>query len=413
MADTPREFDRVNSILRTDDVLANGPRTPWSPIRGLTGRRPGPIAATRLLDLEDEGFERPAVYSGRGGATTGAQLRGQSQRTTYTSVEDGIDDGEALWSEHRPSAITRRLSGYQSSSARREGRRRTLHIEEQGAVSVGALVDNGGANRQRARGRDDRSQSRCDEGADRHRLTARSTGRWAGSSEAEAGRSTLVLDDDRRRSSQQGDDGRGCRGDHGDDVNERRGQRRDQRWLSDRSDPDRWGPGDDANDECDHATAGVGARLRSAVAVPAPATVSKKERDGGVRRSRRRSTTRSGSRRRRSERCRSRRRASSSSDDGGGGNRRHRIRLGTFDGVRPFETFWAHFENCAAYNRWSEADRLAHLKASLTGDAGQVLWDSDAAATDTLAKLTALLRGRYGNSRQVSDGATTSATACW
>ena len=69
MADAPRELDRVNSILLTDDVLVSGPRTPWSPIRGLTGRRPGPIAATRLLDLEDEGFERPAEYSGRGAAT--------------------------------------------------------------------------------------------------------------------------------------------------------------------------------------------------------------------------------------------------------------------------------------------------------------------------------------------------------
>ena len=69
MADAPRELDRVNSILLTDDVMASGPRTPWSPIRGRTERRPGPIAATRLLDLEDEGFERPAEYSGRGGAT--------------------------------------------------------------------------------------------------------------------------------------------------------------------------------------------------------------------------------------------------------------------------------------------------------------------------------------------------------
>ena len=119
--------------------------------------------------------------------------------------------------------------------------------------------------------------------------------------------------------------------------------------MSDRSDSDRWGPGDDADDECDHATAGVGARPRSAVAVPEPATVSRGVRDGGVRRSRRRSTTLSGSRRRRSGRRRSRRRASSLSDDGGGGNRRHRIRLGTFDGVGPFEAFWAHFENCAAY----------------------------------------------------------------
>ena len=28
--------------------------------------------------------------------------------------------------------------------------------------------------------------------------------------------------------------------------------------------------------------------------------------------------------------------------------------------------------------RWGEADKLAHLKASLVGDAGQVLWDSEA-----------------------------------
>ena len=75
MADTPRELDRVNCILLTDDVLASGPRTPWSPIREWTGRRPGPIAATRLLDLEDEEFERPAEYSGRGGETVLAVLK--------------------------------------------------------------------------------------------------------------------------------------------------------------------------------------------------------------------------------------------------------------------------------------------------------------------------------------------------
>ena len=52
------------------------------------------------------------------------------------------------------------------------------------------------------------------------------------------------------------------------------------------------------------------------------------------------------------------------------------------------------------YNRWGEADKLAHLKASLVGDAGQVLWDSDASATGTLEKLTSLLRSRYSGSRQ-------------
>jgi len=43
---------------------------------------------------------------------------------------------------------------------------------------------------------------------------------------------------------------------------------------------------------------------------------------------------------------------------------------------------------------------LAHLKAPLTGNAGQVLWDSDATATDTIDKLIALLRNRYSGTRQ-------------
>ena len=69
MADIPRELDRINCILPPDDVLASGPRTPWSPIRGWTRSRPGPIAATRLIDLEDGESELPAENSGRGGAT--------------------------------------------------------------------------------------------------------------------------------------------------------------------------------------------------------------------------------------------------------------------------------------------------------------------------------------------------------
>jgi len=69
MADTPREFDRVNSTLLPDDVLAIRPRTPWSSIRGWTSCRPGPIAATRLLDVKDDEPELPAENSGRGGAT--------------------------------------------------------------------------------------------------------------------------------------------------------------------------------------------------------------------------------------------------------------------------------------------------------------------------------------------------------
>ena len=47
-----------------------------------------------------------------------------------------------------------------------------------------------------------------------------------------------------------------------------------------------------------------------------------------------------------------------------------------------------------------ELDQLAHLKAALTGDAGQVLWDTDPVAIDSLSKLTTLLRSRFSGSRQ-------------
>jgi len=160
-------------------------------------------------------------------------------------------------------------------------------------------------------------------------------------------------------------------------------------------------------------------RLRSLVMVPDRAAVRRsrspddvyggcKEPRRSAGRSQRGSThrRRSGSRRSRQRRgsrgCGHR---SSSADDSDGGcvvhsSRRHRIKPRTFDGSGSFETLWAHFENCATYNRWGEADKLAHLKASLVGDAGQVLWDSDASATDALEKLTTLLRSRYSGSRQ-------------
>ena len=94
MADTPRKLDRINSILLTDDVLASGPRTPWSPIRGLTGRRPGSIAATRLLDLEDEEFENSSGWRSIAGGVVrqlapncGARARGlriPAMKTAWT-----------------------------------------------------------------------------------------------------------------------------------------------------------------------------------------------------------------------------------------------------------------------------------------------------------------------------------------
>ena len=153
-------------------------------------------------------------------------------------------------------------------------------------------------------------------------------------------------------------------------------------------------------------------RVRSRVTLP-----DRCDDPGETRRATRRSC-RSGSRHRRcSNRRNGRRRrsshvsghGSSSEDDSDGTvvlvqhavSRQHRIKPRTLDGSGSFETLnWAHFENCAAYNRWNEADKLAHLKASLVGDAGETLWDSDVAATNSVEKLTALLRSRYSNRRQ-------------
>ena len=123
---------------------------------------------------------------------------------------------------------------------------------------------------------------------------------------------------------------------------------------------------------------------------------------------RKRSSSGDRDRRRHHEGGRSRRRDTSPSSDESDDSspardmsrHRHKIKVRPFDGTGSFETFWAHFENCASYNRWKEVDKLAHLKAALTGNAGQVLWDTDLSATDTLAKLTALLRSRYSGSRQ-------------
>ena len=63
-----------------------------------------------------------------------------------------------------------------------------------------------------------------------------------------------------------------------------------------------------------------------------------------------------------------------------------------FDGSGSFESFWAHFSNCAEYNRWIDADSLANLRQALTGEAAQLMWDSSPKEVDSLRKLTKPLR---------------------
>ena len=53
------------------------------------------------------------------------------------------------------------------------------------------------------------------------------------------------------------------------------------------------------------------------------------------------------------------------------------------------------FENCASYNRWSQADKVAHLRWSLTGSAAQLLWGSeDLSYEELLNKLKKRFSGK-------------------
>jgi len=57
------------------------------------------------------------------------------------------------------------------------------------------------------------------------------------------------------------------------------------------------------------------------------------------------------------------------------------------------------FSNCAEYNKWSEAQKLAHLRNSLEGDAATILWDYGADTATSWKGLTELLETRFGGKR--------------
>ena len=74
------------------------------------------------------------------------------------------------------------------------------------------------------------------------------------------------------------------------------------------------------------------------------------------------------------------------------------LKLGTYDGSSCLETFLAKFSNCSEYYSWSKTDELFHLRASLEGKAGSVLWE--AKTCKTALELIALLRNRFGTENQ-------------
>ena len=83
---------------------------------------------------------------------------------------------------------------------------------------------------------------------------------------------------------------------------------------------------------------------------------------------------------------------------GRAGPARPTLKLGTYNGTTPLDTFLAKFENCSGYYSWDARERLFHLRACLEGDAGQILWDAGAASSAD--ELVALLRNRFGSVHQ-------------
>jgi len=69
------------------------------------------------------------------------------------------------------------------------------------------------------------------------------------------------------------------------------------------------------------------------------------------------------------------------------------IKPDKFNGTTSLETFLMQFSNCSDYNKWSEKDRVAHLRWSLTGCAAQLLWGTEGLSYKQLVKK---LRARFG-----------------
>ena len=71
---------------------------------------------------------------------------------------------------------------------------------------------------------------------------------------------------------------------------------------------------------------------------------------------------------------------------------KHMLKPPKFDGVMPFETFWAQFQNCAKHNQWDRKQKLVYLRNSLDKEAANILWDYGKEVTESLSGLTKTLK---------------------
>ena len=72
----------------------------------------------------------------------------------------------------------------------------------------------------------------------------------------------------------------------------------------------------------------------------------------------------------------------------------------TFDGREPIQSFLAHFDVCAEFNGWTNANKASWLKWSLKGRAQQILWDLSATQLENYDDLCRSLLQRFGSENQ-------------
>jgi transposase InsO family protein len=71
-----------------------------------------------------------------------------------------------------------------------------------------------------------------------------------------------------------------------------------------------------------------------------------------------------------------------------------------FSGSTSLATFLEQFCSCAAYNRWDETDKAAYLRASLNGEAGQLLWVGGRLFGASYDEIVSKLKQRFGEENQ-------------
>ena len=72
----------------------------------------------------------------------------------------------------------------------------------------------------------------------------------------------------------------------------------------------------------------------------------------------------------------------------------------SFDGREVFNSFLAHFEVCATFNEWTDAEKLLWLQWALKGRAQQVLWDLAPGQMSSYNDVVQALRQRFGSEHQ-------------